>query len=207
MTHSLHRIKLLKEDRDDFVFLCTPAIGVNHENSRKTLLEILDIILDLEPENINFYEAKKDMDIEKIKQLIHDKSRLRCCFSDRNKVVKLLDILKREDFGLSVVISGCPDEVEQMMQEAGIQPHTINMACGCHGKIENLPDRESLSLISMCGHGLIGPVLVSHMIEKVKTGDIKAKDAAQLIGLPCSCGVYNTVRAEQIITRMVSING
>jgi len=205
MTHSLHRVRMVNEDIDDFVFLCTPAIGFNHDNCAENLIKILDILIELEPENINFYEADSTgFDIEKIKESINDKSRLRCCFSKQNQVIRLLNVLKLRDFGLSVVISGRPDKIEDILKLTDIKPHTINIAAGFYGKTHKLPSHDVLSLLTMCGHGLIAQNLIKDRIQKVKNGEITIKEAIDDIGTPCTCGIFNPARARSIFQKMIT---
>jgi len=45
-----------------------------------------------------------DISIEAIKESIHDTSRLRCCFDDREKLEEVLRIIKNEDLGLSITV-------------------------------------------------------------------------------------------------------
>jgi len=207
MTHSLHRVRIQSEDIEDFVILCTPAIGINHEACAKYLIYILDIILELEPDNINFYESESaEFDIEKIKTQIHDKSRLRCCFSDPDKVYRFLKILKKENLGISVVVSGCQDKVETILRKISIQPHTINISAGFYGRTDKLPPKENLSLLTMCGHGLISNNLIKDRVEKLKAGSLSVEEAVHDISRPCTCGIFNPKRAEGLLRQMVDEN-
>lgn len=200
MTHSLHRFRICPQDTEDFVFLCTPAIGVNHKDSRKRLIDILKIVMSLEPVNINFYEAENTFfSMDKIITAIHDTSRIRCCFAEGEKVKQLLSRLQAEDYGLSVVISGPFDDIMKMLDELEISPHTVNISCGCFGRTEKLPDVNILRIIGMCGHGLISKNLIKQTIEDVRAGTLTVKRAARLIGRPCSCGIFNPKRTESIL--------
>ena len=205
MTHSLHRFRITPASNNDFVFLCTPAIGVNHEGSRDKLIAILHIILSLEPDNINFYEAETGTyDLHTVISSIRDTSRLRCCFSDRNKVKALLKRLQEEDYGLSIVISAPQEEVIEILREVGILPHTVNISGGFFGKTCHLPDTPILEILTMCGHGLVSKNLILDSVEKIKTGDITIDEAVKRISSPCTCGIFNPERTKMIIEKLHS---
>jgi len=107
MTHSLHRLGSEDTLKGDYIFLCTPAKGINDKGSALRLIRILDILLEVGPTNIGFYghgSLMDDISIEAIKESIHDTSRLRCCFDDREKLEEVLRIIKNEDLGLSITV-------------------------------------------------------------------------------------------------------
>lgn len=46
-----------------------------------------------------------------------------------------------------------------------VTPHSINYSLGVWGKKDNLPDETTLSITTMCGHHMIPPKFVQHMIK------------------------------------------
>ena len=120
MTHSLHRLGTENSLKGDYVFLCTPAKGINDKDSTLKLIRILEILLEVGPTNIGFYghgSLMDDIPIETIKKSIHDTSRLRCCFHEREKLEEVLRIIKNEDLGLSITVSGLLSELKDICEE------------------------------------------------------------------------------------------
>lgn len=202
MTHSLHRLGSEENLKDDFVILVTPAVGINHENSREKLAAILDFIFSLEPNNIGSYETGtiySGATIEEIKAQLSETPRVRCCFDSRSKVVKLLSFIRDGDFGLSVTLSGLTADVLAIAEELALKPHSINMSLGLHGRVEDLPDRSVLEHLTMCGHGMISGSLVRKQIEDVRRGKRTVEKAAEILARPCVCGIFNTRRSRELL--------
>jgi hypothetical protein len=100
MTHSLHRCGNEKSLRRDYVFLCTPAKGMNNQGAAEKLIKILDIVMDVGPSNIGFYghgSLLTNISIDQVKSKFHDNSRVRCCFDDKEKLKEVLERVKNKD--------------------------------------------------------------------------------------------------------------
>jgi hypothetical protein len=208
MTHSLHRVGDTCNLREDFVFLCTPSKGINNNGAAQKLIRILDIIMEIGPVNIGFYGHGNIMggiNIEDIKKSIHDNSRLRCCFDDKEKLIELLRRIKQDDFGLSITISGLIDDIMDISRRLSINPHTINLSCGVYGKVERLPDKSMLELSTMCGHGMIGHRLTKNLTGKIIDKEIEIHNAVEIMGRLCTCGIFNPVRARKILERNIDV--
>ena len=120
-------------------------------------------------------------------------------YTDRDAVKEVLKELKEADLGISVVVSGVFDEVFEACREVGIEPHTVNMSLGTWGRTELLPEPPVLELCTMCGHAMVSPRLVESMVNLVRRGAKTPEDAAVELGKQCTCNIYNTVRAAEII--------
>ena len=202
MTHSLYRLGSEDSLKGDFIFLCTPATGINDKDSTLKLIRILEILLEVGPTNIGFYghgSLLDDISIEAIKKTIHDTSRLRCCFDDREKLEEVLRRIKVEDLGLSITVSGLLTELENIYEALDLKPHTINISCGIFGKIDRLPRRKILEISTMCGHGMISHGLAENIIKRAQEGNIDMDKAVYQLGKPCTCGIFNPSRAHKII--------
>ena len=202
MTHSLHRRGSRESLKNDYVLLCTPAKGVNNNGAKEKLLRVLDIVMEIGPSNIGFYgygSMLSGISIDEVKKNFHDNSRVRCTFDDKDKIREALSRINSEGMGLSITVSGLIDEVEEMGRELGLKPHTINIACGCYGKINRIPSRETLELSTMCGHGMISYSLVESVKDRLRTREIDENEAIRMIGEPCTCGIYNPTRARNIL--------
>lgn len=120
-------------------------------------------------------------------------------YTNREALKGVLKDLKAADLGISVVVSGVFDEVFDVCREVGIVPHTVNMSLGTWGKKELLPEYPMLEICTMCGHAMISVKLVESLIEKVEKGAMTAEDAAVEMGKQCTCNVFNTARATELI--------
>jgi DNA polymerase elongation subunit (family B) len=206
MTHSLHRTGTPESLREDYVVLVTPAVGINNQGSQDKLREILDFIFELGPTNIGSYETGtifSGATIEEIKAKLSETPRVRVCFSSKEKVKRLIQFIKERDYGLSVTVSGLIDEIQDMANELGIKPHSVNLSLGVHGKVEDLPSPEVLEFVTMCGHGMISASLVEKLIEGVKEGRYTPEKAAEEMARPCVCGIFNTERAAKLLAKYV----
>lgn len=209
MTHSLHRRGSIDSLKKDYVLLFTPAANINHEGSHEKLREIVDIIAEAGPTNIGSYEVRNIYDGSTI-QDIRDNlfkakvPRVRCCFSDREKVLQVLRKVKERDFGISVTVSGLIDEVLAMAREIGCKPHSINLSLGVWGQTERLPAETIMEIVTMCGHGMLAASLVKEQVELVRRGKKTARQAAEELARPCTCGIVNVDRAEEIINHYLA---
>ena len=203
MTHSLHRLGTVDELRDDYVLLVTPAIGHNHEGKKSALQKVVDIVFEVGPNNIASIEATGTIFTgttrDDIKNNMHDKGRVRCCFDSREKMEEVIKRLAEADLGLSVTVSGLIDEVVPMARSAGLEPHTINLSLGVHGNTGCLPDEKVREITTMCGHALVATNLARVMMREVKAGRKSLDEAAIKLAQPCFCGIFNTERAKQIL--------
>jgi hypothetical protein len=120
-------------------------------------------------------------------------------YTNKDDVVGLLEELREADLGLSIVVSGVFDEVFDACKMAGIEPHTVNMSLETWGKTELLPKSPVLELCTMCGHAMIAPKLAETLMDKVKKGVTTPEEAAVELGKQCTCNIFNTVRAAEII--------
>ncbi|MFP3951765.1 MAG: hypothetical protein ACLFVP_06485 [Candidatus Bathyarchaeia archaeon] len=124
-------------------------------------------------------------------------------YTDADTVRDVLGELKKADLGISIVVSGIFDEVFEACREAGLKPHTVNMSLGAWGKTELLPETPVIELCTMCGHAMISSKLAEHMIEKAKRGEITPTEAAVELGKQCTCNIFNTERAVDIIKQQI----
>ena len=62
-----------------------------------------------------------------------------------------------------------------------------------------MPDRRTLELATMCGHSMVAFGLVQKLRHLVKEGRRTPADAARCLARFCTCGVFNTVRAERLL--------
>ena len=123
-------------------------------------------------------------------------------FDDRQNMEAALKELAEAELGLSVVVSGIFENVDECLAKAGLKHHTANFSLGIWGKTEKLPPDEILEVTTMCGHALIAPDLVKEMVREIKAGTKTPEDAARLLAPQCACGVFNTKRAANLMKAM-----
>ncbi len=208
MTHTLHRIEVKTDLKADFIFLCTPANGINSRGATPKLLRILEILQDVGPVNMGFYGSREErISMESMKERLHDNSRLRCLFDSRSKMTEVLRRIKDEDAGLSIAVTGSLPEVLAVAREAGLTPHTANLSLGVFGKTELLPPDEIMEVTTMCGHGMISFNLVRETFEFVRKGLMTVEEAMVKLDQPCTCGIVNSGRIREILEQLIRDSG
>ena len=207
MTHSLHRRGDFESLKDDFVVLGCPATGVNKVGSAPKTQNFLSICYKHGPVNLgdmktgNIYNTTMD----DILASVTDGTIVQCTFDNRDKIVNLLTELKERRPGISVIISGVTDVVQQCMYEAGLGSiHSLEYSLGTWGKTERLPGYAVLKLLTMCGHAMIAADLVGKMVRDVKRGRRTTRSCVVEMAQCCTCGNFNLTRGEKIFQDVLS---
>ncbi len=147
--------------------------------------------------------------------LAHTRSGISAVYTDMDTVKTLVKDLagqwrsrnQQEGYPISVVLSGLAEDIHACCQEAGLTEHTYLHSLDLFGTVDLLPSEDELSLITMCGHGLVGSRRVKHLVEQIRKGKMTARDAAADIAKPCVCGIVNRKRAEEIFSRLAANSG
>lgn len=206
MTHSLHRLGDIESQKKDFNWFMYQTKGVNDVNIKPKALEYIAAAEAVGSENwgdvktgpITGYSA------EVIKEKLSDKSRIRGVFTKQEQVVEFLERIKEKDVGMSCVITGVLSEVLPACERAGVIPHSINYSLGVWGNKSRLPDDVTLSITTMCGHHMIPPKFVQHIMQQVEKGRLTPEEGAVKLANFCYCGIFNQVRCAQIIESSTS---
>jgi hypothetical protein len=208
MTHSLHRRGERESLENDFVVLGCPATGVNKEGSAPKTRKFLSICYENGPVNLgdmktgNVYNTTMD----DVLNHVTDGTIVQCTFDNRERVVALLKQLKDDKPGISVIVSGLTDVVQQCMDEAGLgRIHSIEYSMGTWGKTEKLPDYEVLELTTMCGHAMISANLVDKLVRDIKRGRKTFEEAVLQMTRCCTCGNFNLTRAAQLLRKLLPL--
>jgi hypothetical protein len=204
MTHTLHRQGSRESLSGDYIVFTMSAKGFNEAGSGVKMKEFLNILLKYDPVNYgdmvtgNRYLKSP----EEIFDRIQDTSIIHGVFTDPQIVTAILKDLKEADLGMSVVVTGVHEETEKCCRESFLRKHTIEHSLGIFGQLRKLPSEEILQLTTMCGHGMVPVNLVEKTIAEIKRGKKNFREGALELTRPCHCGIYNPVRAEQLLRRL-----
>jgi hypothetical protein len=143
-----------------------------------------------------------DIDIQKLISNQGDGAGAAAVFIDLDTLQKVVEELIQADLGISIIISGLLDGVQQCCKKAGIERHSAEHSIGFWGAKDRLPEREILEFNTMCGHGMVSFNLIRKMIEYVKLRRLTPKKAAGIMAKCCECGVFNPVRAEMLLEKV-----
>ena len=213
MTHSLHRLGDRESLEKDYVFFALTAAGVYGKDLGHTTgsadkkRRFFDILADHHPVNMSVSPTQDrrrlalaaGYPLEQLREGICDRSEIYSVFKDKNTIKDMVEVLKKEDLGLSVVVSGLFDEIFSCCRSISIAPHTVNMSAGILGETDQLPRKKVLEITTMCGHSLVASKLVDHLIGRVKRKQITSEAAAGILAKQCVCGIFNTTRAVELI--------
>lgn len=217
MTNTLHRYGSPDSLRDDFIVFAMPT-RANAEGSVPKLQAFLRAALKHDPVNVgNARRGGLYRPSEHLTPIAHwsrdggitpeqviegvDAPTVVCAvFNDLQKMERFLADVRALELGMSVNVSGLTEEAREAASRAGIVRHSVEYSLGfCHGRLDRMPDRRTLELATMCGHGMVSAGLAGKMVGMVKEGRRSPEDASRCLARFCSCGIYNTARAERLL--------
>lgn len=217
MTHTLHRRGKKKDFRKDIVMLIMSSKGINTEGSAKWKKEFFDVVM--ENGAINIGEGVKlflpSDNLEKDKKFyiylrdqITDRSNPMAVFDDPEKAANSLKKLRESGNPLSFVLSGDTEISRGILRRYSVNPSATELRVikehdhdGIYGKTSLLPEEDVLEIHSLCGHGMVPFSLIRRVMTDVKLGRISPEEGSKILTRPCSCGVFNKVRAEEVLAR------
>ncbi len=206
MTHSLHRRGNRESLENDFIVLGCPATGVNKVGSAPKTRMFLSICHKHGPVNLgdmktgNIHTTTMDNILEKCT----DGTIVQVTYDNKDKIVSLLKDFKENRPGISIIISGVTDVVQECMHEAGLGTiHSLEYSLGTWGNTERLPQFEILELTTMCGHAMIAENLIDKLLRDIKRGRRTIDEAAKELAKCCSCGNINLTRANELFGKLL----
>ena len=205
MSHSLHRRGNAESLHDDYVMLIMVSPDrANDPDVKSRMQEAWDVLSSFEADLTNFGSVRGGGRHRKsIKEFKEEgKFLMHAVFKDRDVMKACLNEIKNRDLGLSVTVSGNFDEVKGACREIGLVPHTVQYSLGIIGKTELLPDEKVLEITTMCGHAMVSPNLLAHLMKKIEAGKLTHAEAALELSRQCECGIFNPVRAERLLRQM-----
>jgi hypothetical protein len=206
MTHTLHRKGELEDLQEDFIVFAMSAKTVNAKGSAHKMRRFFEILERYGPVNYGDMKTGSIMNSQRtvIYKGIRDASIVHFAFTDKEIVKRVLGDLKEAQLGISVVVSGLVDVIDQLCRQVGLKMHTVEFSGGIHGKLGLLPERTILEITTMCGHGMVASSLVKEMVRQVRKGKKTIPEAAGELAKPCQCGIFNPKRAEIVLERIIN---
>lgn len=202
MTHTLHRQGSLESLEQDFVVFAMPSSGLTSAGSKPKLDRVFEILARHNPANIGDSKGGSRFSLggeDKVKEIIVENELVHGVFRSREQLIAVLKDLKEADLGLCVTVSGLMHKVEECCEQVGLTPHTIVNSLGIWGRTELLPATKVQEVATMCGHGLVSFNLILELAGRVKRKELSPEKAGELLAKPCICGVFNPVRAAELI--------
>jgi len=205
MTHTNHRQGTRESLSKDYVVLMMASRGINDEDTGPKVQQFLRMGYKYDPVNAGPARTGDRFmpDPERVVDRLARAGIGHLVFDDRGKAEAFVKELVEADIGLSVVVSGLFDEVDGMCQAAGIKRHTAQCSLGVWGNVQSLPAEEILDITTMCGHSLVSSNLVRRMASEVRKGLLSMEEASRVMARPCSCGVFNPKRAEDLLQKCI----
>jgi len=207
MTHTNHRQGTRESLSRDYIVLMMSSRGINDQDTGPKVQQFLRTGYQYGPVNAGPARTGDRFmsDREKLVERLSRGSIGHLVFDDREKVRTFIKDLVEADLGLSVVVSGLFDEVDEVCQAAGIRRHTAQCSLGVWGNVDSLPPDEILDITTMCGHSMVSFNLVRRMASEVNKGLHSLEEAGRIMARPCSCGVFNPKRAEELLKRCIDM--
>lgn len=206
MTHNLHRQGTREDLQNDWVMMFVPTVGVNMKGCKPLMVRFFQICDENHAVTMGEGHVGNDiMNGGRAKLFENMPSDCICgqaTFDNEEDVARTLKILKEEELGISIVISGLIDEVDHMCRSVGTPHHTVSGSLGIWGNVDKLPPKQILAVTTMCGHGLVAASLAEDMVQKIRKGKISAEDAAWEMARDCVCGSFNPHRAARLLQAM-----
>lgn len=207
MTHTLHRRGSRDSLATDYVFTTMAARGINMEGAAEQLNKFFQICAKHNPVYMGDLSRGNEMLLGRENLLTSsiDKSFGQAVYRDPDTVAAVMKDLIAAGFDRSVVISGLFDKVEECCKRVGLGvPHTIEWSMGIWGQSEKLASERELEIMTMCGHAQIPGSLVRHLAGQLKAGNVQPHEAARKMAKQCTCGVFNTDRAAELLTAIAA---
>ena len=204
MTHTLHRRGTPVNLANDYVVFAMSAKGINEKDSATKMRQFMRIAQRYNPVNMGDMKTGNTYSVgtEKLTADIKDTSIVHAVFTDLETVARVVQEFKDAELGMSVVISGLFDSAKECCQKTGLALHTIEHSLDIWGKTEKLAPDDVLEITTMCGHGMVAANLVVSMAEDIEAGRLSPEDAAKELAKQCCCGIFNPVRAAELLEAM-----
>lgn len=222
MTNSLHRFGAPDDFKDDYILFAMCARGKNDDRAPELLRQFLTICARHNPVNMGdgrhggvhrpsrhlnplaHWRRSDNGSMQKVIEGLTERTTAAVVFDNPESLCRCLEELRAADLGLSINVSALNDDTRQCSEDVGIERHAVEYSLGFIGNTAQLPDANTLTLTTMCGHGMVASTFAQKMIDWVKTGRKTPSDCARYMSRFCVCGIFNPVRAERLLRHMAN---
>jgi hypothetical protein len=217
MTNTLHRYGDAESFRDDFIVFAICSRGKNDKDALPKLRKFLEMAVPFGPVNLgdarhggalrpcksmnptSHWNRDLTPNLQEVVDGLDAPTTVAAVFDDKRKAEAFVKAVKEADLGLSINISTSVQGAIDCCDFAGIHRHSVGYSLKFEGNTQKLPNSQVLTLMTMCGHGMVAGSLAKKMIDWVKEGRRTPEQAATYMQRFCSCGVFNPSRAKRIL--------
>jgi hypothetical protein len=202
---------------DDYIVFAMASKGINDDDLVKKYRAFLTLALKHDPVNIgdathggwlrprrdltpkNHWQREHRPDPEAVLRDLDGPTTVAAVFDTYDKMSAFVDELASADIGVSINIAAPMDAAHRCCLDAGLSRHSVEYSLGFQGRVDKLPDAQTLELSTMCGHGMLSAAFARKMLDFVRENRRTPAQAAAYMARFCSCGVFNTTRAERLL--------
>lgn len=222
MTNTLHRYGPADDLQDDFIVFAMCTRGKNDVGGPEKLSRFLEICSRHDPVNLGdskkggldrpsrslnplaHWRRREGVEMREVVEGVSEPTTVSAVFDDVDTLAACLRDVKEADLGISINVAALTAEARRAAEEAGIRPHAVEYSLGFMGDTDRLPDAEVMSLMTMCGHGMISDAFAEKMIQWAKTRRRTPAECARYMSRFCVCGIFNPTRAERLLCRFAN---
>jgi hypothetical protein len=202
---------------DDYIVFAMASRGINDDDLVEKYRAFLRLALQHNPVNIGdatkggMLRPRQDLNPkahwkrdqrpnpEEVIAGIEGHTTVAAVFDNYADMKAFIHDIQSANLGVSVNISAPIAEADRCCRDTGITRHSVEYSLGFCGRVDKLPDATVLELSTMCGHGMLSAQFVKKMIDWVKENRRTPAEVSRSMARFCSCGVFNTSRAERIL--------
>ena len=217
MTNTLHRFGTAESFYDDYIVFAIPTKVKKDPDAVPKLHKFLELALQFDPVNLGdarhggairpsknlgplaHWKRENKPDFQKVIRGVDVPTTCAAVFDKKENAERFVKCVKEADLGISVNVSTSIEGALDCCEFADLSRHSVGYSLGFEGKTEKIPDSDTASLSTMCGHGMISHSLAKKMISFVKENRRTPEEAAAVLSRFCSCGIFNPSRAKRIL--------
>ncbi len=207
MTNTLHRQGTEEDLKGDYVIFVSLARDITRDGLAPKIHEFLRICQKYNPVNTGSSKKgnifKEGVDVDELIASLGDGATSAAVFTDIDSLKNVIAELIEADLGISINVSGLLEGVQECCRAGGTERHSVEQSLGFWGANDRLPERDVLTINTLCGHGLVSFNFIHQMIDYVKMRRLTPAEAARIMGKSCECAVFNTARAENLLEKML----
>ncbi len=206
MTHTLHRATCHGAGNQEFLLTGMASRGGVLKGTKEKLVKLVEICEahgavnfgDTQEGNIFSLILKRTL----LKRM-GDGAIVGALFDHRENFQVALQKIKEEDLGVSLQLTGDIEEMMGICKRIGMTPRRITRSLGITGQREKLPSEDTLSLITLCGHGFVPEGMVRGAVEGIRKQTTTLEKEVTKMAKCCLCGCFNPAQARRVLESMI----